>query len=64
MITPTKKFVLYKTEIKNQLRRKFKMIKSDQVGKYVTLKSEYYTQHEIRHEITSPYSPYSKGVVE
>ena len=48
-------FILYKTEVENQLNRK--LIRSDRGGEYVTPVGDYYAQHGIRHEVTPPYSP-------
>ena len=58
------KFILYKTEVENQLRGKIKLIRSDHGGEYVTPVGEYCVQHGIRHEVTPPYSPQSNGVTE
>ena len=58
------RFILYKTEVENQLSGKIKVIRSDRGGEYVTPIGVYYAQHGIRHEVTPPYSPQSNGVVE
>ena len=58
------KFILYKTEVENQLRGKIKLIRSDRGGEYVTPVGDYCVQHGIRHEVTPPYSPQSNGVAE
>nr|GEX41915.1 hypothetical protein [Tanacetum cinerariifolium] len=55
------KFVLYKTEVENQLGRKIKVVRSDRGGKYVSLFTELYAKHGIRHEFTSPNSPHQNG---
>ena len=58
------KFILYKTEVENQLSGKIKLIRSDRGGEYVTPIGDYYAQYGIRHEVTPPYSPQSNGVAE
>ena len=58
------KFILYKTEVENQLSGKIKLIRSDRGGEYVTHVGDYCAQHGIIHEVTPPYSPQSNGVVE
>ncbi|GJU27873.1 retrotransposon protein, putative, ty1-copia subclass [Tanacetum coccineum] len=42
------KFVLYKTEVKNQLGRKIKVVESDRGGEYVSPFVELCAKHEIR----------------
>ncbi|GKB12734.1 retrotransposon protein, putative, ty1-copia subclass, partial [Tanacetum coccineum] len=51
------KFVLYKTEVENQLGKKIKVVRSDRGGEYVAPFAELYAKHGIRHEFTAPYSP-------
>ncbi|GKE71966.1 retrovirus-related pol polyprotein from transposon TNT 1-94 [Tanacetum coccineum] len=51
------KFVLYKTEVENQLGRKIKVVQSDRGGEYVSPFAELCAKHEIRHEFTALYSP-------
>ena len=58
------KFILYKTEVENQLSEKINLIRSDRGGEYVTPVGDYCSQHEIRHKVTPPYSPQSNGVAE
>ncbi|GJW99868.1 retrovirus-related pol polyprotein from transposon TNT 1-94 [Tanacetum coccineum] len=58
------KFVLYKTEVENQLGKKIKVVRSDRGGKYVSLFTEVCAQHRIRHEFTAPYSPQQNGIAE
>ena len=58
------KFVFYKSEVENQLNKKIKLIRSDRGSEYVTPIGDYCGQHEIRHEVTPPYSPQSNGVAE
>ncbi|GKD42037.1 retrovirus-related pol polyprotein from transposon TNT 1-94 [Tanacetum coccineum] len=58
------KFVIYKTEIKNQLGRKIKVVRSDRGGEYVYPIVELCAKHRIRHEVTAPYSPQQNGIVE
>ena len=58
------KFVLYKTEVENQLNKRIKVLRNDRGGEYEAPISEFYSQHEIIHEITAPYSPQSNGIIE
>ncbi|GKB68971.1 pol polyprotein [Tanacetum coccineum] len=51
------KFVLYKTEVENQLGKKIKVVRSDRGGEYVAPFTELYAKHGIRHECHAPYSP-------
>ena len=51
------KFILYKTEVLNQLSGKIKLIRSDHGGEYVTPVGDYCAQHGIRDEVCPPYSP-------
>ena len=54
------KFILYKTEVENQLSGKIKLTRSDRGDEYVTPVGDYCIQHGIRHELTPPYSPQVK----
>ena len=56
------KFVLYKNEVENQLNKRIKVLRNDRGGEYEAPIGEFYSQHEIIHEITVPYSPQSNGV--
>ncbi|GKB81901.1 retrovirus-related pol polyprotein from transposon TNT 1-94 [Tanacetum coccineum] len=58
------KFVLYKTEVKNQLGKKIKVVRSDRGVKYVAPFAELCAKHGIRHEFTAPYSPQQNGIAE
>ncbi|GJZ36968.1 pol polyprotein [Tanacetum coccineum] len=58
------KFVLYKTEVENQLDKKIKVVRSDRGGEYVSPFAELCTKHGIRHEFTAPYSPQQNGFAE
>ena len=49
------KFILYKTEVENQLNKKVKLKRHDRGGEYVTPVGDYFAQHGIRHEVTPPY---------
>ena len=51
------KFILYKTEVLNQLSGKIKLIRSDRGGEYVTPVGDYCAQHGIRDEVCPLYSP-------
>ncbi|GKC98142.1 enoyl-[acyl-carrier-protein] reductase [NADH], chloroplastic [Tanacetum coccineum] len=55
------KFVLYKTEVENQLDRKIKVVRSDKGGEYVSPFADLCAKHGIRHEFTAPYSPQQNG---
>lgn len=56
------KFVLYKTEVENQLGRKIKVVRSDRGGEYVSPFADLCAKHGIRHEFTAPYSPQQNGI--
>ncbi|GJT49950.1 retrovirus-related pol polyprotein from transposon TNT 1-94 [Tanacetum coccineum] len=58
------KFVLYKTEVENQLGKKIKVVQSDRGGEYVAPFAELCVKHGIRHEFTAPYSPQQNGIAE
>ncbi|GJZ72331.1 retrovirus-related pol polyprotein from transposon TNT 1-94 [Tanacetum coccineum] len=58
------KFVLYKTEVENQLGPKIKVVQSDKGGEYVSPFAEICAKHRIRHEFTAPYSPQQNGIAE
>nr|GEU47351.1 putative ubiquitin carrier protein [Tanacetum cinerariifolium] len=58
------KFVLYKTEVENQLGKKIKVVRSDRGGEYVSPFIELCAKHGIRHEFTAPYSPMQNGIAE
>nr|GEW99844.1 retrovirus-related Pol polyprotein from transposon TNT 1-94 [Tanacetum cinerariifolium] len=58
------KFVLYKTEVENQLGKKIKVVRSDRGGEYVSPFAELCAKHKIRHEFTAPYSPQQNGIAE
>ncbi|GJR98722.1 pol polyprotein [Tanacetum coccineum] len=51
------KFVLYKTEVENQLGKKIKVLRSNRGGEYVAPFAELCVKLGIRHEFTAPYSP-------
>ncbi|GJW58593.1 retrotransposon protein, putative, ty1-copia subclass [Tanacetum coccineum] len=58
------KFVLYKTEVENQLGRKIKVVRSERGGEYVSPFAKLCAKHGIRHEFTAPYSPQQNGIAE
>ncbi|GJV28930.1 retrovirus-related pol polyprotein from transposon TNT 1-94, partial [Tanacetum coccineum] len=58
------KFVLYKTEVENQLGKKIKVVRSDRGGEYVAPFAKLCAKHGIRHEFTAPYSPQQNGIAE
>ena len=58
------KFVLYKTEVENQLNKKIKRLRSDRGGEYVSPFAEICAQNGIIHECTAPYSPQQNGIAE
>ncbi|KAD4179829.1 hypothetical protein E3N88_28420 [Mikania micrantha] len=57
------KFVLYKTEVENQLNKKIKVLRSDRGGEYVSPFADICAQNGIIHECTAPYSPQQNGHV-
>jgi transposase InsO family protein len=58
-------FKIYKAEVKNQLERKIKHLRSDCSGEYFPiLFDEFCVEHGIIHERTAPYSPESNGIAE
>ena len=63
-IKKKKKITLYKKEVENQLNEKIKVLRSDRGGEYDASFGEFYAQHGIVHEVTTPYSPQSNGVSE
>ncbi|KAJ9543763.1 hypothetical protein OSB04_023470 [Centaurea solstitialis] len=58
------KFVVYKTEVENQLNKKIKVVRSDRGGEYVSPFAEFCSQNGIRHEFTAPYSHQQNGIAE
>ncbi|KAD2393513.1 hypothetical protein E3N88_40490 [Mikania micrantha] len=56
------KFVLYKTEVENQLNKKIKVLRSDRGGEYVSPFADICAQNGIIHECTAPYSPQQNGI--
>jgi hypothetical protein len=58
-------FKIYKIEVKNQLERKIKHLRSDHGGEYFSiLFDEFCAEHGIIHERTAPYSPESNEIAE
>ena len=58
-------FKIYKAEVKNQLERKIKRLRSDHGGEYFPkVFDKFCEEHGIIHERTPPYSPQSNGVAE
>ena len=56
-------FKTYKAEVENQLERKIKWLRSDRGGEYFSSEfSEFYIEHGIIHERTSPYSRQSNRI--
>ncbi|GKD45945.1 pol polyprotein [Tanacetum coccineum] len=58
------KFVLYKTEVDNQLGRKIKVVRSDRGGEYVSPFTKLCAKHGIRHEFAASYSPQQNSIAE
>nr|GEW61762.1 Pol polyprotein [Tanacetum cinerariifolium] len=58
------KFILYKTEVENQLGKKIKVVRSDRGCEYVSSFAKLCAKHGIRHEFTAPYSPQQNGIAE
>ena len=52
----TEKFSHYKKEVKDQLNKQIKVLRSDRGGEYDVPFGEFCAQHEIIHEVTAPYS--------
>ncbi|XP_073025086.1 uncharacterized protein [Primulina eburnea] len=50
------KFVNYKNEVKNQLSKISKVVRSDRGDEYESLFAEFCAQHDIKHEKIAPYS--------
>ena len=57
-------FIQYKNEVKNQLNKKVKVLRSDKGEEYESPFGEFCLQHGIVHQTTSPYSPQQNGVAE
>ena len=57
-------FKHFKNEVKNQLDRRIKVIRSDRGGEYEAPFGDFCSQHGIIHQTTAPYSPQQNGVVE
>ena len=57
-------FQHFKNEVKNQLDRKIKAIRSDRGGEYEAPFGDFCSQHGIIHQTTAPYSPQQNGVAE
>ena len=58
-------FKIYKAEVKNQLEKKIKIIRSDRGGEYEsTAFSDFCTQHGIVHQTPAPYTAQQNGVAE
>jgi transposase InsO family protein len=56
-------FKIYKAEVKNQLERKIKYLRSDHGGEYFPLLfDEFCVEYGIIHERTAPYSPESNRI--
>ncbi|KAD3067345.1 hypothetical protein E3N88_35225 [Mikania micrantha] len=58
-------FMIYKTEVENQLDRKIKRFRSDRGGEYSTTNlKNFCEEHGIIHEYSAPYTPQQNGVAE
>jgi transposase InsO family protein len=58
-------FKIYKAEVKTQLEKKIKRLRSDRGGEYFSNDFDLFcAEHGIIHERTPPYSPESNGVAE
>ncbi|CAH9068398.1 unnamed protein product [Cuscuta epithymum] len=57
------KFLVYKSEVENQLNKKIKRVRSDRGGEYILI-NDFCEREGIIHEITPPYSPESNGIAE
>ena len=56
------KFALYEKEVKNQLNKKIKKLRSERDDEYDTPFRDLCAQHKIIYEVMTPYSPQSNGV--
>jgi transposase InsO family protein len=58
-------FKTYKAEAENQLEKKIKRFRSDQVGEYFSNEFDLFcVEHGVIHERTPPYLPQLNGVTE
>ena len=57
-------FKHHKNEVKNQLGKRIKAIRSDRGGEYESPFMEFCSKHGIIHQKTTPYSPQSNGIAE
>ena len=58
------KFIIYKNEVENQLRKKIKVVKSDRVSEYESLFGGYYGEQGIINQTTAPYYSQQNGAAE
>ena len=58
------KFKEYKLEVKNQLERTIKIVRSDRGGEYEGQFDAFCRENGIIHQTTAPYSHESNGVAE
>ena len=59
------KFKVYKTEVKNQLEIKIKILCSDRYGEYTYLDMSIFCEmYGIIHKVTPPYAPQSNSIAE
>ena len=59
------KFMVYKSEVENQLNKKIKIFRSDRGGEYTSSElNKFYEINDIFYKIIPSYSPQSNGVVE
>ena len=59
------KFLVFKSEVENQLDKRIKRLRSDRGGEFSTsFLKEVCETHGIIHEFTAPYCPQQNGIAE
>lgn len=55
-------FIHYKNEVKNQMSKKIKILRSDRDGEYESPFSQVCVESDIIHQTIAPYTPEQNGV--